>query len=111
MKTVIVRLFDLALIACLIVGSHDAKTFAFWIVSMMVILLWVGVFAIDATAATKIKGRSVVKKTIRLTINAAYTGALIYAGFPVLAALYVISIIALRAICEKKIEEAKGVAA
>ena len=103
-KKFLSRMMDIAVIAALVFGTPDVRTFAFWIVALMVPLLLVGVFAMDAALAEKIQGLSIGKKAFAIAINCAYIGALIYAGFPVLAAVYSITILLVRVAAETKLK-------
>ncbi|GEM_PF-4350499 len=103
MKKIFSRLLDAALIVALVYGGPDVRTFAFWVVAIMVPMLFLGVFAMDAALAEKIHGRSMLKKTVGVAFHCAYVGALIYAGFPVLAALYATVAFAIRVAAETKI--------
>lgn len=101
---VVTRIFDLALIACLVFGGADAKTFAFWLVSIMVVLLLLGVFGMDAKLAEKIQGRSIVNKVIGISMHCMYVAALVCAGFPILAALYAMVAVLIRASAQAKLK-------
>lgn len=105
-KQISTRVLDACLIAALAFGSPDIRTFAFWMVSVMVVLLFVGSFAVDAAMAEKIQGRSVAKKLFGVLVNLAYVGALIYAGFPVLAAFYAMGAFLIRTIAQAKLNGA-----
>jgi general stress protein CsbA len=102
-KQIVTRVLDAGLIAALILGSAGVKTFAFWMVTIMVVLLFVGCFAVDAAMAEKIQGRSFGKKAFGALVNLAYVAALIYAGFPVLAAVYAMSAFLIRTIAQTKL--------
>ncbi|WP_268797538.1 hypothetical protein [Pseudomonas huanghezhanensis] len=107
MRTQIVtRVFDAVLIAALVSGNADVKTFAFWMISIMVTLMFLGCFAVNADIAEKIQGRSLGKKTFGTFVNLAYIAALIYAGFPVLAAIYAMSAFLIRTIAQAKLNAA-----
>lgn len=105
-KHIVTRLLDAGLIAALVMGGTDVKTFAFWVISIMVVFLILGCFAVDAAMAEKIQGRSFAKKLIGASVNLAYVAALIYAGFPVLAALYGMSAFLIRTIAQTKLNGA-----
>ncbi len=103
MKKLFPRLLDAALISALVYGGPDARTFAFWMIAIMVPMLFLGVFAMDAKLAEKIHGRSMLKKALGVAMHCAYVAALIYAGFPVLAALYATVAFAIRVAAETKL--------
>lgn len=101
---VVTRIFDLALIACLVFGGSDVRTFAFWLISIMVVLLLLGIFGMNAELAEKIQGRSITKKIIGISMHCMYVAALVYAGFPILAALYAMVAVLIRASAQAKLK-------
>lgn len=106
MKTssqIVTRLADAALIAGLIFGSSDVKVFVFWMISIMVVLLFLGLLAMSPEIAEKIRGRSLAAKFLRVLVSMLYIVALIYAGFPILAALYAVAYVAVRIAAESKL--------
>lgn len=100
---VINRLLDAALIAGLIFGSSDVKVFAFWMISIMVALMSLGLLVMNPENAEMIRGRSLVAKSFSALVSILYIGALIYAGFPILAALYAVAYSAIRITAESKL--------
>lgn len=92
-KLMIARAVDAILIAALVLGNEDGKIFAFWMVSMMVAVLFVGALTIQREQAVGMAGGSLARKGFRVAVQAAYVIALVYAGFPVLAAFYAMSVI------------------
>ncbi len=102
MKKIFPRLLDAALISVLVCGGPDARTFAFWVIAIMVALLCLGIFAMDANLAQKICGRSILNRLFGVAMHFAYVAALIYSGFPVLAALYATVAFAIRVAAESK---------
>jgi len=100
---VITRLLDAALLAGLIFGNADAKIFVFRMVSIMVILMFVGVLTMTPDSAEKIQGGSLVKKALGILIRVLYIAALIYAGFPTLAAMYATAALFIRISAEAKL--------
>ena len=100
---VFTRLMDAALLSGLVLGNADVKVFAFWMVSIMVALMFAGLFAITPELAEKIQGRSSLKKAFGILVHALYVAALIYAGYPVLAALYAVISLLIRLSAESKL--------
>lgn len=94
-KLLIARAIDAFLIAALVIGNEDAKTFSFWIISMMVVVLFLGAFTMSKDSAAGMADKTLIRKAGRIFVKIAYVCALIYAGFPVLAALYAMSVILL----------------
>lgn len=106
MKTkILTRILDGVMIAILLFGSQDAKTFAFWMISIMVAMLFLGWLAVDRALAEKIRGRSSLSVAFGLALHAVYVAALIWAGFPILAALYATAASLIRLRCEAKLKE------
>lgn len=100
---VFTRLMDAALLSGLVLGNADVKVFAFWMVSIMAALMFAGLFAITPEMAEKIQGRSPLKKAFGILVHALYVAALIYAGYPVLAALYAVISLLIRLSAESKL--------
>lgn len=107
-KLLVLRALDAAVIAALLVGSSNAKTFAFWMISFVVITLALGVFAVDRSAAEKICGQTPMRRVCGVLVNIAYVAALVYAGFPILAAVYASVTILLRTVAQAKLAEGSG---
>lgn len=106
MKTssqVFTRLLDGALLTGLVIGNADVKVFAFWMVSIMVALMFLGIFAMTPELAEKTQGRSLSKKAFGVLVHALYVGALIYSGYPILAAIYATAASIIRIAAESKL--------
>lgn len=104
-KLLLVRAVDAALIAALVLGSEDAKTFAFWIVSIMVAILFLGAFTLTKSAAIGMSNGSLVRKAGLVIVQVAYVLSLVYAGFPVLAALYTVAAVLMHLCIDSKSKE------
>ncbi|WP_282378189.1 hypothetical protein [Pseudomonas sp. PS01302] len=100
---VFTRSLDAALLCGLVFGNADVKVFAFWMVSIMVVLMFMGVFVMKPELAEKIQGRSNIKKVFGVLVNALYVAALIYGGFPILAAMYATAASLIRISAEAKL--------
>lgn len=85
------RAIDAAIIATLFFGNEDAKTFAFVMVSLMAGLMFLAAFAITKEQSAKAIAVSVFEKAVRVAVVVGYVVVLIYAGFPILAAIYAFS--------------------
>lgn len=96
---IIMRLVDASMIACLILGNADVKTFVFWIVCCMVGLM---VFALPGITPELAKQMG-DNKVIGAVVHVVYVAALVYAGFPVLAAIYAVVAFAFRIAVEIKL--------
>lgn len=106
MKTsskVFARMLDTALLAGLVLGSADVRVFAFWMVSIMVVLMFLGLLVMTPELAEKIQGRSIIKKAFGVLVHALYVAALIYGGFPILAAMYASAASLIRISAEAKL--------
>ena len=106
MKTsskVFARMLDTALLAGLVLGSADVRVFAFWMVSIMVVLMFMGLLVMTPELAEKIQGRSIIKKAFGVLVHALYVAALIYGGFPILAAMYASAASLIRISAEAKL--------
>lgn len=94
-KLLLARAVDACLVAALVLGNEDGKTFAFWMVSMMVVVLFLGAFTMSKDSAVTMAAGSFIRKAGRVLVQVAYVLALVYAGFPVLAAFYAMAVIVL----------------
>lgn len=94
-KLIIARAVDATLITALAFGNEDGKTFAFWMVSMMVVVLFIGALGMTKDTAAGMAGGSLARKVGLVAVQVTYVIALVYAGFPVLAALYAMAVILL----------------
>lgn len=104
-KQILLRSLDFIVVAALAFGSPDLKTFAIWMVSLMVALMFFGSFGIGKAEAEKIQGGSLISVSFRCVVNLLYVAALIYAGFPILAALYATAAFIVRAVSQNKLDE------
>ena len=92
-KQILKRLGDLVVLAMLIGPHQDAKTFAAVLVSIMVILALLGALGMTADLANQLLlGQPKRTFYVRVIFGALYCPALIYGGYPVLAALYAIAV-------------------
>ncbi|MBF6029652.1 hypothetical protein ICY20_18035 [Pseudomonas sp. P115] len=106
MKTpgqVFTRALDAALLVCLVLGNSDVKEFAFWLISFMVALTFMGWFVMTPDLAEKIQGRTLLKKAFGVLVPLLFVAALIYGGFPILAALYATAASGVRIAAESKL--------
>lgn len=106
MKTsnqVFTRLLDAALLAGLVLGNFDVKVFAFWMISIMLALMLMGCLAMTPDLAEKIQDRSFIKKAFGILTHFLYVTALIYAGYPILAAIYATTALIIRIAAEAKL--------
>lgn len=102
------RMIDVALINALVFGNADVRTFCFWVISMLIVFMLIGVVSMNAeTAKVDYTAQSAVKRVIKVTISLLYIPALIYAGFPVQAALYAIAALLLFAAFQALNEKAR----
>lgn len=101
---VMVRLLDAALLAALVFGSADVKLFAYVVVAIMTTLISVGLLTMTPDLAEKICGRSLTKKIFGILVSVLYVIALIYAGFPILAAVYAVIVSMIRFSAEAKLK-------
>ncbi len=100
---VFTRLLDATLLCGLVLGSADVKVFAFWMVSIKVVLMFLGLLVMTPELAEKIRGRSIIKKAFGVLVHALYVAALIYGGFPILAAMYASAASLIRISAEAKL--------
>lgn len=100
---VFTRMIDAALLAGLVLGSPDVRVFAFWMVSIMVVLMFMGCLAMTPDLAEKIQGRSLIKKAFGILMHILYVAALIYGGYPILAAMYATAASVIRIAAEAKL--------
>ena len=100
------RAMDVGLIAALFLGNADVRTFCFWVISVLWLLMMLGVLTMNAEMAKAIYDLPTRRKVLRIVVAVLYTAALIYAGFPALAALYIVASLLLLAAaqaCKQKV--------
>lgn len=98
------RLLDLVLLGALVSGNHDARIFAYVVISFMSALMILGLFAIDVAMAEKLREQSLIGKITAAAVHALYVAALIYSGFPILAAVYACLALGIRCAAEAKLK-------
>ena len=91
MKYVLIKLFDLGVIAALVFGNHSLQDFAVAAVGFFVFVAVLGPFVLTDESAREIAGRSIGKKLIRYLTLVGYVSALIYSQHPYWAAAYVMA--------------------
>lgn len=91
MKYVLIKLFDLGVIAALVLGGQSLQDFAVAVVCFFVFVAVLGPFVLTDEAAREIEGRSIGKKLIRYITLIGYVSALIYSEHPYWAAAYVMA--------------------
>lgn len=105
MDKVFAHALNAAVLASLVIGSADAKTFGFWMVSVISALMFIGALALNGESAEKMSKRPVFERGLSAAVSVAYVAALIYAGFPILAATYAFVALFLRAAISVKMDK------
>ena len=98
------RLLDLVLLGALVSGDHNARIFAYVVILIMSALMILGLFAIDVAMAERLRECSLLGKITAAVVHALYVVALIYSGFPVLAAVYAFLALGIRCAAEAKLK-------
>lgn len=107
MKNIILaRLLDAVVISLLLVGHSSANRFAAIVAAFLAIVMMIGFFAMNSDLANKIKGKTWIRSAFGMAVQAGYVCALIYAGYPSIAAFYAIAAILLRASVHQKLKPA-----
>lgn len=107
MKNIILaRVLDAVVISMLLVDHSSANRFAAIVAAALAIVMMIGFFGMNADLANKIKAKSWTGRALGMAVQVAYVGALIYAGYPSIGALYAISAILLRACVHHKLKPA-----
>ena len=107
MKNIILaRVLDVVVISLLLVDHSSANRFAATVAVFLAIVMLIGFFGMSADLANKIKAKSWIGRAFGMVAQAAYVGALIYAGYPSIAAFYAIAAILLRACVHHKLKPA-----
>lgn len=98
LKRVLIRCADGAMIALLVLGSSDARTFVAAVCGIMALVAFIGWFVtFSEEQAERMGGKTLVGRIIGWGFTVGYVSGLIYASYPVLAALYFFTILGLRA--------------
>ena len=105
MDKVFAHALNAAVLASLVIGNDDAKTFAFWMVSVISAVMMLGALALNREGAEKLSKRPAIERALSATVSVAYVVALIYAGFPILAAIYAFVALFLRAAISVKMDK------
>lgn len=85
---VLIRVMDAVLLAALVWGNPSVQTFAFWMISIMVVLMVIGCMGMNDDLAKKIHAGSGWRLAFRSLVPVLYVCALVFSGFPILAAMY-----------------------
>lgn len=105
MKNIILaRVIDAVVISLLFVDHSSANRFAATLAVFLAIAMLIGFFGMNADLANKIKAKSWVGRVFGMAVQLGYVGALIYAGYPSIAAFYAIAAILLRACVHHKLK-------
>lgn len=105
MKNIILaRVLDVAVISMLLVEHSSANRFAAIVSVFLAIVMLLGFLGMNADLANKIKAKSWIGRVVGMAVQAGYVGALIYAGYPSIAAFYAIAAILLRACVQHKLK-------
>lgn len=107
LKRTAYRLFDACVIAMLIYGDENMKTFALCVAALMTVVAWVSLFGLKPEAA-KVIHSTLLRRSIGVTVNFAYTYALIFSGSPIWAAFYLLGFMAARFMAASIVDKAKG---
>jgi len=94
---ILARVLDAVVISMLLVDHSNANRFAAIVSVFLAIVMMIGFFGMNADLANKIKGKTWIRSAFGMAVQAGYVSALIYAGYPSIAAFYAISAILLRA--------------
>lgn len=107
MKNIILgRVLDAVVISMLLVDHSSANRFAAIVSVFMAVVMMIGCFGMNAALANKFKAKSWIGKAFGMVAQAGYVGALIYSGYPSIAAFYAIAAILLRACVHQKLKPA-----
>ena len=105
MDKVFAHALNVAVLASLVIGNADAKTFGFWMVSVISALMFISALALNGEIAEKMSKLPAVERGLSAAVSVAYVVALIYAGFPVLAATYAFVAMFVRAAISVKMDK------
>lgn len=107
MKNILLaRVLDAVVISMLLADHSSANRFAAIVAVFLAIVMVIGFFCMNADLANKIKAKSWISRAFGMAVQAAYVGALIYAGYPSIAAFYAIAAVLLRVCVHQKLKPA-----
>ncbi|MFJ3117845.1 hypothetical protein ACIPI6_15020 [Pseudomonas protegens] len=106
-KQILIRLFDLLLLGALVSHYQSAKTFAVAMISIMTAVIAIGFLGMSQETAEKLTPKSGARLALSLAIHALYVTALIFAGYPVLAAIYATCCALIRLAAHSKLHQPK----
>lgn len=108
LKRVLIRCADGAMIALLVLGSSDARTFVAVVCGLMAFIAFVAWFMkLSDDQAENLGGKTLAVRVIGWGFTVGYVSGLIYASYPILAALYFFAILGLRAKAIDTLKKAK----
>lgn len=105
MDKVFAHALNAAVLASLVIGNEDAKTFAFWMVSVISVLMILGALGLSREGAEKLSKLPSFERALSAAVSVAYVVALIYAGFPILSAIYAFGALFIRAAISAKMDK------
>lgn len=93
LKKLLIRGADSAMIALLVMGSADARTFVAVVAGLMAFVAFVSWFtAYSPRQAQELGGSGWVYQAVGWVVPVAYAAALVYAAYPTLAAFYIFAV-------------------
>lgn len=98
LKRVLIRCADGAMISLLVLGSADARTFVAVVSGLMAFIAFVAWFMeLSEEQAERLGGKTLAGRVIGWCFTVGYVSGLIYASYPILAAVYFFAVLGLRA--------------
>lgn len=105
LKRIAIRIFDACIIAMLIYGDENMRTFALCVAALMTVVAWLSFFGIKPETARVIHSTP-VRRVIGVLVNCAYAYALIVSGSPIWAAFYLLGFLVTRIIAANIVDKA-----
>lgn len=85
---------DAALLAALVFGNEDSRTFAFWFYCVITVVMYAGAVFMPAVLKETLIARSKSRRAYKRCVVLLTIAALVYAGFPVLAVFFLFGLVA-----------------
>lgn len=95
LKRISINAFHTCVIAMLIYGDENMRTFSLCVAALITVVAWLGVFTMKPDTAKAIHA-TLPRRVFSIAVNIAYVYALIVSGSPIWAAFFMLGFAAIR---------------
>lgn len=109
LKKLTIQVANAALIALLVFGNADARAFVAVVCGLMAFVAFISWFVtLTDEQAESLGGKTLVGRAVGWCFTVGYVSGLIYASYPILAALYFFAVLGLRAKAIDRLKKAES---